>query len=65
MIAGAVLLDDRGDMIPLHSGEVVELRLSPASNVSLLVRQLRNALTTDELSAVPVSRLLRDGGISV
>ena len=65
LVAGAVLLDDRGDMTPLHSGEVVELRISRTSDVPRLVGELRQALKTDDLSAVPVNQLMRDGGISV
>jgi UDP-N-acetylglucosamine:LPS N-acetylglucosamine transferase len=65
LVAGAVLLDDRGDMTRIHAGEVVELRLSRTSDVPVLVGELRSALTTDDLSAVPLSRLMRDGGVSV
>jgi hypothetical protein len=65
LVAGAVLLDDRGDMTALHSGEVVELRISRTSDVSRLVGELRQALTTDDLSAVPLNQLMRDGGVSV
>ena len=64
-MAGAVLIDDRGDGRPFHAGEVVELRISRTTNVTTLIATLRRELRTDGLRGVPVSRLMRDGGVSV
>jgi hypothetical protein len=66
LIAGAVRLDDRDDSVgPLRAGEVVEMRLTPASDVALLVQRLEDALRSDHLAAVPVGRLMRDAGVPV
>jgi hypothetical protein len=65
LVAGAVLLDDRDDITRLHAGEVVEVRVSPRSHVIALVDELRRQLTTDGLTGVPVSRLMRDAGVAV
>jgi hypothetical protein len=65
LVAGAVLMDDRGDTQPLHAGEVVELRISRTTNVPTLIAELRRQLHADSLRGVPVSRLMRDGGVSV
>ncbi len=65
LIAGAVLLDDRGDMAPVHAGEVVEMRVSRTTNVRTLIAELERRLAADGLRAVPVSRLMRDAGVSV
>ena len=65
LVAGAVLLDDHGDMTRLHAGEVVELRISTTSDVPILLHELRNSLMTNGLAAVSLSRLMRDGGVSV
>jgi len=65
LVAGAVLLDDRGDMAPLHAGEVVELRISRTSNATMLIGELRRALSRRGLRGVPLTRLMRDAGVSV
>jgi hypothetical protein len=65
LVAGAVLIDDRGDGRQLHAGEVVELRISRTSQVTTAIAQLRRELRADSLRGVPVSRLMRDGGVSV
>jgi len=65
LIAGAVRLDDPDDSVTLHAGEVVEVSVSSTSDASALVGVLRGDLAADHLSAVPVGRLMRDGGVSV
>jgi UDP-glucose 4-epimerase len=65
LVAGAVLLDDRDDLGRLRAGEVVEVRPSRYAAVSVLLGELRHQLSLERLKAVPVSRLLRDGGVAV
>jgi len=65
LVAGAVVLDDRDDSARLHPGEVVEVRASRDATVTVLLGELRQELRADGLSAVPVGRLMRDGGVSV
>ncbi len=65
LVAGAVLLDDRGDGAPLHPGEVVELSITRGASASLLVQKLRRELRANHLQAVPVGRLMRDAGMTV
>ena len=65
LVAGAVLLDDRGDGAPLRPGEVVELRVSPAVDVAALISKLERELHANHLRAVPIGRLMRDAGVSV
>jgi hypothetical protein len=64
LVAGAVLLDDRDDIARLHAGEVVEVRVSRGSDLTVLLGELRRQLRTEGLTAVPVNRLMRDGGVS-
>jgi hypothetical protein len=66
LIAGAVTLRDRDDNLGrLHPGEVVELVLTPTTNVIALVEKLRVSLESEHLAAVPVGRLIRDAGSRV
>src|SRR5579884_2162859 len=65
LVAGAVLLDDRGDLAPLHPGEVVEVRISPTTNIGALLDELQSRLRADGLRPVPVGQLMRDGRVSV
>jgi UDP-glucose 4-epimerase len=65
LVAGALLLDDSDDIAKLHAGEVVEVRPTRTASVTLLLGELRRQLRTEGLTAVPVSRLLHDGGVSV
>ncbi|MBV9798215.1 MAG: NAD-dependent epimerase/dehydratase family protein [Solirubrobacterales bacterium] len=66
LIAGAVKLKDGDDSLGrLHAGEVVELVLTPTTNVITLVDKLRLRLESEHLAAVPVGRLIRDAGSPV
>jgi UDP-glucose 4-epimerase len=63
LIAGAVRIEDSDDNVgPLHPGEVVELRITPSSDIPAVLQRLGDALRADHLAAVPVGRLLRDAG---
>jgi hypothetical protein len=64
LVAGAVLLDDLDDIARLHAGEVVEVRPSRNTSVTALLAELRHRLRADGLTAVPVNRLMHDGGVS-
>jgi UDP-glucose 4-epimerase len=64
-VAGAVLVGGRDDRGSLRPGDVVELRIATHSDVSLLIRRLERQLMVNHLTAVPVGRLMRDGGVSV
>jgi hypothetical protein len=59
------VLDDRDDIARLRSGEVVEIRPSRNADVTVLLGELRRQLALEGLRAVPVSRLMHDGGVSV
>jgi hypothetical protein len=65
LVAGALVLDDRDDIARLRSGEVVEIRPSRNADVTVLLGELRRQLALEGLRAVPVSRLMHDGGVSV
>jgi len=65
LVAGALLLDDPDDIARLHSGEVVEIRPSRGASVSTLLDELRGELRADDLTGVPVGRLMHDGGVAV
>jgi UDP-glucose 4-epimerase len=66
LIAGAVKLTDHDDRVGrLRAGEVVELTLTPTTNVAELVDKLRMRLAAEHLAAVPVGRLIRDAGLAV
>jgi hypothetical protein len=66
LIAGAIRLDDRDDMINgLRAGEVVEISATSAANLAWIFDKLARDLATDHLSAVPVSRLMHDAASSV
>jgi UDP-glucose 4-epimerase len=65
LVAGAVLLDDQGDLGRLHAGDVVEVRPTRGADVTMLLGELRSQLRSDGLSGVPVGQLLRDGGVAV
>ncbi len=66
LIAGAIKLRDGDDSLGrLRAGEVVELVLTPTTNVIALVDKLRGKLDSEHLAAVPVGRLIRDAGSPV
>jgi UDP-N-acetylglucosamine:LPS N-acetylglucosamine transferase len=66
LVAGAVVVDDRGDRFGLlRPGEVVELTVRQPAEVSTLVDELAARLRAEHLSAVPVGRLMRDAGATV
>jgi UDP-glucose 4-epimerase len=65
LVAGAVLLDERGDKLgALHPGEVIELNLTNTNDVGLFLDDLTRVLRSDHLTAVPVGQLMRDAGTS-
>jgi UDP-glucose 4-epimerase len=64
LVAGAVVVDDRGDPFGrLHAGEVVELGVNP-SDVQPILNNLAHKLRTEHLDAVPVGQLIHDAGVS-
>ena len=66
LVAGAVLLDgSRDDKARLQPGQVIEVRPSKGVSVADLLGELRGRLSIDGLTAVPVGRLMRDGGVAV
>jgi UDP-glucose 4-epimerase len=66
LIAGAVKLDDGGDMpTALQPGEVVELSVSSTPQALALLQQLHRELWLERLQGVPVGRLLQDAGKKV
>jgi hypothetical protein len=65
LVAGAVVVDDRGDRFGLlRPGEVVELTVRRPGEVPVLVDELASKLRSEHLNAVPVGRLMRDAGAS-
>ncbi len=65
LVAGAIKLDDLGDRPGvLRPGEVVELGMTSASEISKLSNALAGRLAAEHLTAVPVGRLMRDAGVS-
>jgi len=64
LVAGAVRLNDRDDHVRLRPGEVVEMSVANASDAATLIDTLRGELAAQHLSAVPVSRLMHDAGVS-
>ena len=65
LVAGAVRLDDRDDLVRLRPGEVVEMSVANARDAAALIKKLRGQLASEHLNAVPVSRLMHDAGVSV
>ncbi len=66
LVAGAVVVDDRGDRLGLlRPGEVVQLTVHQPSAVQPLVDELAAKLRAEHLHAVPVGRLMRDAGAPV
>ncbi len=66
LVAGAVVVDDRGDRFGLlRPGEVVELNVRELSQVQPLIDALAAKLSAEHLNAVPVGRLMRDAGAPV
>jgi hypothetical protein len=66
LVAGAVVVDDRGDRFGLlRPGEVVELTVRRESEVRSLVDALAAKLRAEHLRAVSVGRLMRDAGAPV
>ena len=66
LIAGAVRVSDQTDPLGrLHPGEVIEIRITSAAQVTPMLARLQATLKRDHLTAVPVGRLMRDAGRSV
>jgi UDP-glucose 4-epimerase len=66
LVAGAVVVDDRGDRFGLlRPGEVVELNVRSAGQVQPLVDELAQKLAAEHLIAVPVGQLMNDAGAPV
>ena len=66
LVAGAVVVDDRGDRFGLlRPGEVVQLIVNTPSEALALVDELALKLHAEHLNAVSVGRLMRDAGASV
>ncbi len=65
LVAGAVLLDDRGDRSRLLPGQVLEIRISGSRDASVLLAQLVRELSRNHLTGVPVGQLMHDAGVSV
>jgi UDP-glucose 4-epimerase len=66
LVAGAIRLNDKDDRIGhLRAGEVVELSVTKASQLTMLLGKLDRGLGTFHLRAVPVAQLIRDAGSSV
>ncbi len=66
LVAGAVRLQDGDDRVGnLHAGEVIEVRLTSARQLSDVINRLERRLVTEHLRAVPVGQLMRDAGSSV
>jgi UDP-glucose 4-epimerase len=66
LVAGAIRLNDKDDRIGhLRAGEVVELSVTKASQLTMLLGRLDRGLVTFHLRAVPVAQLIRDAGSSV
>ena len=66
LVAGAIRLEDKDDRLGhLRAGEVVELSVTKASQVTMLLGKLDHGLVTFHLRAVPVGQLMRDAGSTV
>jgi UDP-N-acetylglucosamine:LPS N-acetylglucosamine transferase len=66
LVAGAIRLKDKDDRIGhLRAGEVVELSVTKASQLTMMLGRLDHGLVTFHLRAVPVAQLIRDAGSSV
>jgi hypothetical protein len=66
LIAGAVRLDDPRERLgQLHAGEVIELSVTGKTNLVTLADKLAAELRGEDLTAVPVAKLLHDAGVSV
>jgi hypothetical protein len=66
LVAGAVVVDDRGDRFGLlRPGEVVQLTVTQPSEAQALVDAFATKLHAEHLNAVSVGRLMRDAGASV
>jgi UDP-N-acetylglucosamine:LPS N-acetylglucosamine transferase len=67
LVGGAVSLDGAdatGKLAPLHSGEVVEVRVNSLSELPVLLDRLRTELDAAHLRGVSVGHLMRDAGVS-
>ena len=61
LVEGAVRLEDADDSLgPLRPGEVVEFRLTKASDLQPLLGKLLSGLREEHLAAVPIGRLMHD-----
>ncbi len=65
LVAGAVLLDDRGDRGPLRAGDVIEVRIYSQGEAATVIAELIRELRSNHLRGVSVGRLMRDAGVSV
>ncbi|MBV8218824.1 MAG: hypothetical protein JO325_10195, partial [Solirubrobacterales bacterium] len=66
LVAGAIRLRDKDDRLGhLRAGEVIELSVTRASQLTMLLGKLDHGLVTFHLRAVPVGQLIRDAGSSV